>query len=290
MTSGKLKIAALASSFNRLQKTSAFLSSLLQQAIPDNYLLDVYLLDDKSPDGTGDFVRQNFPTVTVIDGTGSLFWAGSMRTLWKFADESKEYDFFLLLNDDVKLFDGAINNLFNAYNKLNQSPAIIVGTVHGFTEDDITYGGRKLLSRITGDSYIVIPDKTELKECEFGNANIMLVDKATVNKIGILAEDFTHGVADYDYTMRAIEAGIKVWVAPGFYGFCEWDHGLPWLSSKHSLKERIAYLYSPKGLAYKEYLLYIKRHFPYMYPVLVLKLWGKTLLPSLFDFYKGKKQ
>ena len=284
----KLKIAALASSFNRLQKTSTFLSSLLSQAIPDNCLLDIYLLDDKSSDGTAEFVRQNFPAVTVIEGTGSLFWAGSMRTLWQYANENKNYDFFLLLNDDVELFEGAITKIIDAYNKSNQLPSVIIGTVRGFTEDDITYGGRKLLSRLTGDSQMVMPDKTELKECELGNANIMLVDKATVDKIGVLSAEFTHGVADYDYTLRAIEAGSKVYVAPGFYGYCENDHGLPWLSGKYSLKQRVNYLYSPKGLAYNEYLIYIKKHFPLMYPIIIFKLWSKTLMPIIFDRYKRK--
>lgn len=286
MATEKLKIAALASSFNRLQKTKTFLTSLLSQAIPENYLLDVYLLDDNSPDGTADMVKENFPSVTVINGTGNLFWAGSMRTLWEHVNSLNTYDVFLLLNDDVELFDGAIDKLINAYKKIQQSPAVIVGTVRGESENDITYGGRKLTSRITGDSEIVVPDETELRECELGNANIMLINQKTVDKIGILST-YTHGVADYDYTMRAVEAGIKVWVAPGFYGYCENDHGKPWLSSNHTLKERIAYLYSPKGLAYKEYLQYIKLHFPFMYPVLVVKLWAKTLLPQLFDYYKG---
>lgn len=288
MATEKLKIAALASSFNRLQKTKTFLTSLLSQAIPENHLLDVYLLDDNSPDGTAAYVRENFPSVQVINGNGNLFWAGSMRTLWEHVNQVNTYDIFLLLNDDVELFEGAIDKLISAYKKLDQSPAVIVGTVRGESESDITYGGRKLTNRITGDSDIVKPDETELKECELGNANIMLIDKKTVDKIGILST-FTHGVADYDYTMRAIEAGIKVWVAPGFYGYCENDHGKPWLSANHTLKERIAYLYSPKGLAYKEYLQYIKLHFPFMYPVLVVKLWAKTLLPQLFDYYKGNK-
>src|SRR4051812_48864924 len=135
MATEKLKIAALASSFNRLQKTSTFLASLLSQPVPENCLLDVYLLDDNSPDGTADFVRQNFPTVSVIDGTGSLFWAGSMRTLWEHVNNIKAYDFFLLLNDDVELSDDAIVNLINAYNKLNRSPAIIVGSVKDPLED-----------------------------------------------------------------------------------------------------------------------------------------------------------
>src|SRR5690349_11239156 len=106
MATETLKIAALASSFNRLQKTKTFLSSLLSQAIPKNYLLDVYLLDDNSPDGTAAYVRENFPSVHVVDGNGNLFWAGSMRTLWEHVNTVNTYDIILLLNDDVELAEG----------------------------------------------------------------------------------------------------------------------------------------------------------------------------------------
>src|SRR5947209_13403111 len=38
-----------------------------------------------------------FPYTTLFRS----FWAGGMRTLWKRVMEKEDYDFFLLLNDDV---------------------------------------------------------------------------------------------------------------------------------------------------------------------------------------------
>src|SRR5665213_152847 len=112
----KMKIAALACSYNRINKTAAFLKSLVNQPVPENFELDIYLLDDNSPDGTGDYVRKNFPSVEVLEGTGSLFWAGGMRTLWNYVAKKKPYDFFLLLNDDVVLFDDTLSRLLHARN------------------------------------------------------------------------------------------------------------------------------------------------------------------------------
>ncbi len=282
----KLKIAALACSYNRLEKTASFLKSVLSQSIPDNYSLDVYLLDDNSPDGTAGYVRKNFPTVHVIEGSGQLFWAGGMRTLWSHVLKQGEYDFYLLLNDDVVLYDGAIERLMAAYN-LSSSPSnIILGSVQHPGKHKVTYGGFKLTSKLMGLTALETPDPVNLKACDIGNANILLVDRSTVDKIGILSDSYTHAFADFDYTLTANKNGVKVWLGPGFYGSCENDHGLSWLPQTSPLKKRIAYLYSPKGIALKEYMIYIKKHFPYALPDKYVKAWLKTLFPFVYDKFK----
>ncbi len=114
----------------------------------------------------------------------------------------------------------------------------------------------------------------------------MMVPREVVKKIGILSADYTHSIADFDYTLRAKKAGFNVVVAPGILGHCTDDHGNNWKSSGVSLKDRIRYLKSPKGLAYKEYLHFIKLHFPSHLPVAFFKLWLKTLFPVVWDKFK----
>jgi len=248
--------------------------------------MDVYLLDDNSPDGTASYVEANFPSVHLERGSGSLFWAGGMRTLWKRVLAKDDYDFFLLLNDDVVLQPGAIRRLL-VVRKLSAYPQnIIMGTVQDSSGNYITYGGQKIINKITGNAVFLQPDTSKLMPCEIGNANIMLVDKATVNKIGILSELYTHGIADYDYTLTGVKSGVKSWVAPGYYGFCDNDHVMTWLPHGTPLKKRIEYLYSPKGLGYKQYLHYTRVHFPLSLPLIFVKLWVKTLFPLLYDKYK----
>jgi GT2 family glycosyltransferase len=281
-----MKIAALSCSYNRIKTTSRFLESIVKQDMPDGYTMDVYLLDDNSPDGTADYVQANFPSVHVEKGTGALFWAGGIRTLWKRVRAKQEYDFYLLLNDDVVLKEGAIKNLLSAYAQSGHQENIIVGTVLDSSFKYITYGGSKLINKLTGKAVFQKPHETKLRACEIGNANIMLVDKATVKRIGILSERYTHGIADYDYTLTGIKNGVKVWVAPGYYGYCDNDHMMTWLPHGTPLKKRVEYLYSPKGLGYKQYLQYTWMHFPLSLPIIFVKLWIKTLFPVLYDKYK----
>ena len=286
MSTPPLKIASLACSYNRKEKTAAFLKSLLSQAIPDGYTLDVYLLDDKSSDGTADYVKANFPSVILVEGTGSLYWAGGMRTVWSVARKRADYDFYLLLNDDVRLFDDTVSRLLAAHKLSDHSQNVLLGTVKDDKKQTISYGGHRLTNKRTGKVTTVVPSETELLEAHLGNANIMLVDKATVDKIGILSDSFTHGLADFDYTLRAVKNGGNVWVAPGYYGYCINDHGKNWLPASVPLKKRISYLYSPTGIAYKEYLLYTRRHFPTILPSVFAKAWLKTLFPILYDKFK----
>lgn len=282
-----MKIAALLATYNRKAKTLTCLESLSRQDLPKSTRIEVFLTDDASSDGTSEAVRANFPHVNIFNGSGSLFWAGGMRNSWGEA-LAHQPDYYLLLNDDTVLTADAVSELIKhcAGETIGDiSPPICIGSTMDVQTGEISYGGKKLRSkiRIANDNVF---SKTESVECDLGNANIMLVPKQVVAKIGILSKAFTHGLADYDYTLRAKKAGFKVIVVPGVLGHCIDDHGRNWKSNNVTLKERIRYLKSPKGLAYKEYLNFIREHFPLHLPSAFFKLWMKTLFPFVWDHFK----
>lgn len=276
-----MKIAVLLATFNRREKTLACLRQLFDQSLPNGYELEVFLTDDASPDGTAAAVASLYPSVHLLAGSGSLFWAGGMRNSWKEALKG-DFDYYLLLNDDTLLKAASLYRLINHAGK--RPDDICVGS----TADpggNISYGGRKLYNQHKIQSYNVYSE-TEVLECDLANANIMLVPRVVVQRIGILSGSYTHSIADFDYTIRAKKAGFHVYVVPGILGYCEDDHGNNWKSSNVSLSDRIKYLKSPKGLAYKEYLHFIRLHFPQHLPAAFLKLWIKTLFPVLWDKFK----
>jgi GT2 family glycosyltransferase len=283
-----MRIAALLTCFNRKDKTIACLESLLSQNTGADIGLDIHLTDDGSKDGTAEAVSRRFPQIHVYEGTGNLYWAGGMRFTWKKA-LSGNYDYYLLLNDDTILQPDSVPALLKWNEEMRKSsgtPVISIGTTGDPGSKKISYGGKKIRSRFAF-RYTVVFNENEPIQCDLGNANIMLVPKEIVDRIGILSDRFTHGIADYDYTLRAKAAGHKSFVAPGILGYCSDDHGNNWLSNGTTLKQRLKYLYSPKGLAYKEYLYFIRTHFIFHYPLAFCKLWIKTLFPFLWDSFKS---
>lgn len=277
-----MKISVLLTTFNRRQKTVTCLESLKSQQLSYDVKIDLYLTDAASSDDTVNAVKDCFPDAHIYEGNGSMFWAGGMRNSW---NEARKYkpDFYLLLNDDTVLTDTAIAVLLN--NTFPQ-PSICIGSTVDPATGQRSYGGRKLTSKNSWKDDVVVFSETEYLQCDVANANIMLVPNEIVEKIGILSEVYTHGLADYDYSLKANKAGFKVIVAPGFLGVCTNDHGNNWRSANTTLKERIRYLKSPKGLAYKEYMAFIRNHFPLYYPAAFFKVWIKTLFPFIWDTLK----
>lgn len=280
-----MRIAVLLATFNRKDKTLSCLKSLYAQNLPEGTLVEVFLTDDNSSDGTRKAVRSGYPDIHVFKGSGSLFWAGGMRNSWREAIKA-DPDYYLLLNDDTLLSENAIAKLLRYYDIFGTAPnAIAIGSTIDNQTKEISYGGRRLYHQHKIQSYAAYSE-TEYLECDLANANIMMVPREVVQKIGILSENYTHSIADFDYTLKAKKAGFKAVILPGILGYCIDDHGDNWKSSSVSLKDRIKYLKSPKGLAYKEYMRFIQTHFPSHVPEAFLKLWLKTLFPVLWDKYK----
>ncbi|HHT29558.1 MULTISPECIES: glycosyltransferase family 2 protein [Petrimonas] len=284
------EVAVLLTCYNRKAQTIACLGSLFEATIPEDLHLDIYLTDDGSTDGTGDAVKELYPRITLLKGSGNLFWAGGMRLAWTTALQTKPYDAFLLINDDVRLQRDFMINLMKTEEyslRKRGKTGIYCGTTVDGKSGDVSYGGSRITTNhIVMRSKLLIP-KNKPQECQIANANILWVSKEVVDQIGILDDRFTHGIADYDYSLRAHKENIPVYVAPNVCGICTDDHGKSWKKGDLPLRERIAYLKSPKGLAYNEYLYYIRRHFPMFFPYSFVMLWMKTFFPFFWDRLKN---
>lgn len=283
------QIAVLITCHSRKIKTLTCLASLFNATLPAGYDIDVYLTDDGSTDGTSEAVKAQYPSVKIIKGNGSLFWAGGMRLAWESAMDNKSYDAYLLINDDVKLKADFMSILIRTQEYSIEKTGK-TGIYSGPTVDEdtgeITYGGYKIkVNHIMVKLQILSPLEFP-QECEITNANVLWISKSVIDKIGIFDYRFTHGIADYDYSLRAHKKGVPVFLAPDICGVCTNDHPINWKNSDVALKDRIAYLKSPKGLAYSEYLYYIKRHFPMFLPYSFLMLWMKTFFPVFWEKFK----
>ena len=289
-TKEKKLITVLLTCHNRKMKTYSCLEALLNCDLDDDsYYLKIYLVDDGSTDGTTEYLQGNFKNLHIIQGSGSLFWAGGMRTAWKAArDNDRHSDYYLLLNDDTIVFKDTLTRLLSDLEDVNEAKSIIVGPTLDPDTKKVSYGGHKILNKLSFKSKMVLPNDKFPQKCEMGNANIMLVPNEVYEVIGSLTETYTHGIADFDYTLKALDNGIFTYVASAYCGYCKNDHGVNWLSQKSNLKQRIAYLYSPTGLSYKEYLKFIKVHFPFHLPQAFLLLWGKTLFPIIWQLFKNE--
>src|SRR5690348_11803402 len=106
------KLAAILTVRNRRDVSTRCVRSLVEQS--GEFILGrVVVVDDKSSDGTADSLRQISPRVSVIDGSGDLYWAGGMARAEREVIND-EIDAILWVNDDANLNDTAISDLVTA--------------------------------------------------------------------------------------------------------------------------------------------------------------------------------
>lgn len=281
-----MKIAVLLTCFNRKEKTLNALENLMQAfyTVSEKVSLKIYLTDDGSTDGTGEAVRAKYPEAIILQGNGNLYWAGGMRNSWREALK-EDFDAFLLLNDDTNVFENVFQELLSVHTySLEQygCPGVYLGSTYDENTKEISYGGAKLTNKFMFKYHFLTPNG-KFQNCELGNANIMLVPKEVVNEIGILSEGYIHGVADYDYTLKAIQKNIPVLITPNYSGTCTDDHSDIYMTfPEKTFSERLALLKSPLALDFKSNFNLMLRHFPLRVPFVLFSAGLKLFMPSIY--------
>lgn len=247
-------LAVLLTVHNRKEKTLECLRLLFDQQQLKALQVDVFLTNDGCTDGTLEAVLQLYPSVHIVQGDGNLFWNRGMHKAWEAASITKDYDFYLWLNDDTLLTSEALSVLLEQAANFSDR-AIIVGTTCETNDRElITYGGWNAMHQR------VKPIK-ELKHCDYFNGNIVLIPKYVYQQVGMNDPFFRHALGDFDYGLRAAKMGIQSYVAPGILGWCDAHESLAvWCNPDKRLKERWKAFRTPLGQNPEEFFVFEKRH------------------------------
>ena len=252
------KTAILITCYNRVEKTKLCLRHCFDAiSLTKNFDHDIFLLDDNSPDKTGEIIRNLYPTINVIYGNGKYFWCGGTRKLWEYASTKKDYDFYVWLNDDSILYKNSFSVIYNDLKTKNSS--IIVGTFISSNKSlqKITYGGRNKNLKL-------IEPSGEPQECTLINGNFVFIPREVFKKIGFLSNKFTHNYGDIDYGLRAIKKKIKIFIASEVVGVCNQNEIEVWRRPNTSFFSRLKSLYESKSFIIHEVMYFQLVHFGFL--------------------------
>ena len=120
---------------NRLNLTLNCLASLKKQK--NFQKLNIIVVDDGSTDGTSEYLKKNFPNITILYGSGSLFSAGcfnlGIEYILKICNPE---DWVLLVSNDSEVSPMAIIELLNFSESKNRK--VLVGALTVSLEDGQT--------------------------------------------------------------------------------------------------------------------------------------------------------
>lgn len=236
-----IRVAILLTCFNRRELTQRCLQSIYDDK-SEGIQKDVYLVNDGCTDGTPNMVKELFPEVIILEGTGNLFWNGGMHLAFSTAYE-KDYDFYLWVNDDVEFLQSPIIKLVKSYEELSvdKKDIILTGVMVDHSLKKQTYGGIKIVNSFVPLKMQQIPYGKEYVKCDTFHGNCVLIHKSVVDKIGVMDPFYQHAFGDADYGLMASRADCEIWMTNYAIGICErHDKANKWLDPKLSYKERRA--------------------------------------------------
>lgn len=200
-----MKYLFLTTVFNRCEQTIASLTTLNEACSKLHLNAKFVIVDDNSTDGTLSEIKRLFPEVDVVQGSGSLFWAGGMRQGFShISAEGYEYDFLVAFNDDIILSIPALTKFFAAL----KTEEILVGAFLS-SRGELTYGGR----RQTGFwplNFGAVSSGDLGGYVDVANFNFVAIPQSLLKKINFIDDYFIHNGADFDFSLRARKAGFRI--------------------------------------------------------------------------------
>lgn len=200
-------IAIIILTWNGLELTRRCLESLRPSLLPS--YVNVVVVDNGSTDGTVEYLK-TLRHISVIENNKNLGYARAVNIGVKYASESAD---IVLLNNDVELIESDWLTRLQEVAWENDDYGILGVKI---TRDDgalqhcgaylplDTYWGQQL-----GGGEVDIGQYGGINECESVVFACVYIKRSTIDKIGLLSEDFFAYFEDTDFCLRASQANIK---------------------------------------------------------------------------------
>ena len=193
---------------NRWEQTRKCLACLAGQTHGN---LRVVLVDDGSTDGTRQHVEQEFPEVTVLEGDGTLWWAGGVNRGIDFVlREASSEDFLLILNNDLAFEKTFVADLCRESVERSRA-ALFPASVDKRTGEPADTGflvdweGTRIVPahKGAGGAAPTEPDAFSTRG--------LLLPVPVVSAAGTLRErELPHYLSDIEYTIRLRKMGLPI--------------------------------------------------------------------------------
>jgi len=261
MTISRPDVSVIIVSWN----TKALLRSCLKTVFDQTkeVSLEVFVVDNNSPDASAVMVAEEFPQVKLIANPDNKGFAAANNQALEVCTGS----YILLLNPDTEIIDGAIDRL-HAFYRENESKKIGVlackllnddGSLQksvnkfynfwrSFLDNRFMYN---VLSQFSVSTRVLTShwEHDESREIDWAYGAVMFYSREVQDKVGMLDDRFFIYAEEMDFFIRVKKAGFVNWFVPEIriihYG-------------KSSSRQRRAAMFIQN---YKSFYLFLKKHY-----------------------------
>lgn len=204
MLNDNFKIAVVIVTFNRCDELVKTISAIQNQGILEN---DIIVINNNSTDTTKNILDTNFKNIQSIHLNENIASAGGFSKGMQTAFE-KGYDWVWLFNDDSRPVEGSLKSILEHLN----SDKIQIGLLKIANKDE---NNKAVLLYWNGVRKPVSVDvSNEIVQTDLITFDGCIISKKTIEKIGYCDPLYFMGTYEFDYCLKAKDAGIGVYTLP----------------------------------------------------------------------------
>jgi GT2 family glycosyltransferase len=212
---GKPSVYIITLTWNHRDVTSAFLRSISAIDYP---AVQTILVDNASCDGTADYVRREFPSVTVIENERNLGFAAGCNVGIRHALEAGA-DYVFLLNNDTQVEANVVSALVS-WAEAHPHDGLLTPLIRYADEGDQVWFAGSRRGRLTLDSENFGPGRPERvpiqhsREVDYVMGCAMFIRVEALRQVGLFDETFFMYHEDMDLSLRVQNAGYTLRYVP----------------------------------------------------------------------------
>ena len=204
MLKDSFKIAVVIVTFNRCDELVKTISAIQNQGILEN---DIIVINNNSTDNTKNILDSNYKNIQSIHLNENIASAGGFSKGMQTAFE-KGYDWVWLFNDDSRPVEGSLKSMLAHLN----SDKIQIGLLKIANKDE---NNKAVLLYWNGVRKPVSVDvSNEIVQTDLITFDGCIISKKTIEKIGYCDPLYFMGTYEFDYCLKAKDAGIGVYTLP----------------------------------------------------------------------------
>jgi len=201
---------------NRLEATRQCLESFRRQTFSR---FKIVVVDDGSTDGTSEFVKENYPEVTLLTGDGNLWWTGAINLGIRYAlVRGSAIDAVLVINNDVEVYADYLETLYRLWQSM---PRTLVGSVVVDVDNpEIIDNGGNIVNWWTAKFSVLNHGVRRDKfpggyhvDASFLTGRGTLIPLQVFHDIGLYDEKHFQQCGDTEFPVRAKKAGYRLIVS-----------------------------------------------------------------------------
>jgi GT2 family glycosyltransferase len=204
MLNDNFKIAVVIVTFNRCDELVKTICAIQNQGILEN---DIIVINNNSTDNTKNILDSNYKNIQSIHLNENIASAGGFSKGMQTAFE-KGYDWVWLFNDDSRPVEGSLKSILTHLN----SDKIQIGLLKIANKDE---NNKAVLLYWNGVRKPVSVDvSNEIVQTDLITFDGCIISKKTIEKIGYCDPLYFMGTYEFDYCLKAKDAGIGVYTLP----------------------------------------------------------------------------